>query len=75
MTVTNCNAPDGKVAISARLNHSEKNYPEFAGGVATFNGPELVPSFEPGFLVLTKTLGSNKCDKETVDGVEVMIIF
>ena len=74
--MTSCNDDDGLVAISATLNFSDKTYTEFSGGQATFTTADgLVSSFEGGNLVLTKTLGSDDCDTETVDSVEVKIFL
>ena len=78
--VTKCNKSDGKVAIFATLNFSDKTYNEFVNGKAVFD-TGLTESFlpasggDPAYLVLTKTLGSDVCDKKTVDGVQVNLNF
>ena len=65
------------MAIFATLNFADKTYTEFDGsGKAVFD-TGLATSFlpatngNPAYLVLTKTLGSDVCEKETVDGIQV----
>ena len=78
--VTKCNHTNGKVAIYATLNHSVggKSYPEFSTGSAIFDDVSALDKTflpasgsDPAYLVLTKTLGSDQCEKKTVDGIQV----
>ena len=65
------------MAIFATLNFADKTYSEFDNsGNAVFE-TGLTSSFlpatngDPAYLVLTKTLGSDVCEKKTVDGIQV----